>query len=69
MIQQRKASVPECSAPQVDVRIVARKLAALVVAGWLLATVTGCAQNPSRDRDLNAEAIQQMGYWGNDPGY
>lgn len=47
----------------------ARRLGALVSAGLVLALVSGCAQTPPKDRDLNAEAIRQMGYWGGEPGY
>ncbi len=63
------ASVRERTAPRVAARTVARSLGALAAASLVLATVAGCAQQPARDRDLNLEAIQQMGYWGNDPGF
>jgi len=63
------ASVHERTAPRAVATNVTGTLRALVAAGLVLATVAGCAQHPARDRDLNLEAIQQMGYWGNDPGF
>ena len=46
---------------------VARTLGVVAAAGLVLATAAGCAQNPTRDRDLNAEAMRHMNYWDNDP--
>ena len=43
--------------------------AVFVVVGFALALVVGCAQTPSKDRDLNAEAMRQMSYWGGEPGF
>ena len=41
---------------------------ALLVVGLVFAfVVVGCAQVPARDRDLNAEAMDQMTRWGNSP--
>ena len=37
------------------------------LAALILVEATGCAQIPPSNRDLNAEALQHMGYWGNDP--
>ena len=69
MIHYRIRPVRDRSAPRVEKQTVARLLGALVTAGLVLATVAGCAQGPARDRDMNAEAMQHMGYWGNDPGF
>ena len=48
---------------------VGRTIGVFFVGTLILATLGGCASNPHSGRDLNAEAIQQMGYWGNDPGF
>jgi hypothetical protein len=69
MIGHLMAWVHERTALRAAATTVTRTLRALVSAGLVLATVAGCAQYPARDRDLNLEAIQQMGYWGNDPGF
>jgi hypothetical protein len=37
-------------------------------AAFLLALVAGCAHNSAKDRDLNAEAMQQMGFGDGEPG-
>ena len=42
----------------------------LMLAVWaILAASTGCAQVPAKGRDLNAETIEQMSFWGGSPGY
>ena len=69
MIGRRMASVQERTASRAAATNGTRTLLALVAAALVFATVAGCAQQPARDRDLNLEAIQQMGYWGNDPGF
>ena len=47
-----------------------RRLPALMAAGLVVALVAGCAQAPpAGERDLNAEAMRQMGYWGGEPGF
>jgi len=48
----------------------ARTRLALLISGLVLALFSaGCANTSSKDRDLNAEAMRQMGYWGGEPGY
>ena len=39
------------------------------LAGLALVALAGCAQVPATDRDLNAEAMKQMSYWGGEPGF
>ena len=46
-----------------------KSVAAVGAAGLMLAIMAGCAQLPPTDRDLNAEAIKQMSYWGGEPGF
>ena len=47
----------------------ARKLPALFVVGLVFAILSvGCAQTAPRERDLNAEAMHQMSWWGDFPG-
>ena len=41
----------------------------LLAAALIAMLATGCAQVPPSDRDLNAEAIRQMSYWGGEPGF
>jgi hypothetical protein len=46
------------------------RLRVLLFAAFALAVVGGCATYPPpTDRDLNAEAIKQMSYWGGEPGF
>jgi len=46
-----------------------RPLLSLLAATLTLALLGACAQIPPTDRDLNAEAIKQMSYWGGEPGF
>ena len=40
----------------------------LFLMGLVFALVSaGCAQAPATNRDLNAEAMDQMTHWGNSP--
>ena len=41
----------------------------VITACVLTLLVAGCAQAPVKDRDLNAEAMRQMSYWGGEPGF
>lgn len=46
-------------------RSMARKLPALLVVGLAFAILAvGCAQTAPRQRDLNAEAMREMSWWG-----
>jgi hypothetical protein len=46
----------------------ARKLSALLVVGVVFAILSvGCAQTAPRERDLNAEAMREMNWWGDFP--
>jgi hypothetical protein len=43
--------------------------AILLAAVCVIASLsTGCAQPTAKGRDLNAETIEQMGFWGGSPG-
>jgi hypothetical protein len=45
-------------------------LRVLLCVALTLTVVGGCATYPPpTDRDLNAEAIKQMSYWGGEPGF
>lgn len=46
-----------------------KKAAATLAAGLVTLCLAGCAQQPPRERDFNAEAVKQMGYWGGEPGF
>ena len=42
-------------------------LASLVLGLAFAILAVGCAQTAPRERDLNAEAMQQMSWWGDFP--
>ena len=45
------------------------RLTALLLAACLVASLSvACTQTPAKGRDLNAETIEQMGFWGGSPG-
>lgn len=45
------------------------RMAFLAVGLMIALVVAGCTYPSAKGRDLNAEAMQQMGYWGSEPGY
>ena len=54
---------------QIEEEPVIKRADTLIVACVLTLVVGGCAQTPVKDRDLNAEAMRQMSYWGGEPGF
>jgi hypothetical protein len=68
MMTSRSDAPPCCDRQRNAARQVAR-LCTPLCAAFALVVVAGCAQTAPRDRDLNAEAIKQMSYWGGEPGF